>query len=125
MGRTGLLVLALMAAGCSGCQSVPHDGPARLASGEPAALEALRAALATATASPRLALGQGDPAGTGSLAVLPPPPGLYETRSTAMPVLYDLAIRDGACVAVQRSNRAVHPLPGVVCVPVPGPDPGR
>jgi hypothetical protein len=73
--------------------------------------------MALASANPQLALGAGDPAGTGRVIVLPPPPGQYETRSPALPVTYDLAFKHGRCVAIRRDDGGILGLGEIECLP--------
>jgi hypothetical protein len=118
--RTALACAAIGLAMMGACQTMPADGPALLSMGDRASLDALRSGLASALGRPHVTLGADDPTTASAVSVLPPPLGQYETRSLAMPTVFDLAFRDGACVAIQRDTGTVHQLPGVSCV-VPKP----
>ena len=111
--RTILAAPVLALAG--GCATVPPDGPARLEATDAATLAALKDALAAALGRATVELGPEDLSASGAVSVLPPPAGPYEDRSLAMPVMFDLMIRDGACVAVRRETGLTVPLPGVRC----------
>jgi hypothetical protein len=109
---TGLAIASLQA-----CSTLPADGPARLRPADAASLGALQAALALAVGRNPIALGAGDPTTGSSVAVLPSPPDPRETRALARPTIFDLAFRNGRCVAIQRDTAVAHPLPDVACIP--------
>lgn len=110
--------LALLAAAACQSHGTP-SGPAFLASDDADNMTALQAGLAAAMGRASVELGAGDPLSTGAVAVLPPPVTSPEDRSLAMPVMFDLEMRDGECVAVRRDSGSVHDLPGVQCVIAP------
>jgi hypothetical protein len=116
ISRTGFVCVASALAMMGACQTMPADGPALLAEGDRGSLDALRSGLASALGRPQVILGAGDPTTASVVSALPPTLGQYETRSPAMPAVFDLAFRDGACVAILRGVGTVHPLPGVSCV---------
>lgn len=113
--RLRTIVAAPLVALAGGCATVPPDGPARLESADEETLALLSAALGEALGRARVEFGPEDLATSGSLSVLPPPAGPFEDRSLAMPVVFDLRIENGACVAVRRDTGASAPLPGVRC----------
>lgn len=83
-----------------------------------AALSALRAALAQALGRSSVQLGPYEPGVSTAVTVLPPPPGPLEGNSPALPIVFDLVLRDGACVAVRRDRAQSVVLPGIACRPV-------
>ncbi len=100
-----------------GCATPMTEGPARLEIADVETLTALKSALGEALGRASITLGPEDLSTSGAVSVLPPPPGPLEDRSLAMPVIFDLGIEDGACVAVRRDTGAVAPLRGVRCRP--------
>ncbi len=119
MTRAGLSTLLLIAAahGLSACQTMPQREPARLETADAENVEALRQALAAAVGQANAELGAGDLADLSTIAVLPPPLHPLETHSLAMPVLFDLVIEKGRCLAVHQGTGEATKLPGVRCVP--------
>jgi hypothetical protein len=111
----GLAAASPLAACRSGPADAPVGAPATLARADDETLAALRAALAQAVGRADAKLGPIAP--DAPLAVLPPPLGPHETRSVAEPTLFDLELRDGACVAVRRDTGEAFTLKGVACIP--------
>jgi len=114
IARGALAAFALTGAACA---SAPREAAA-LATVDPQTVSALKSALGEALGRARIELG---PIGEGgrTVTVLPPPPGPYEDRSQAMPVVFDLFIADGRCYARRRgaADRDIA-LAGVACRPV-------
>lgn len=92
------------------------DGPALLGDAPGADLAPLRAGVAAALSRGQVAFGAPDPRAEPTLSVLPPRLGPFEQRSAALPAVYDLRLRGGACVLVARDGEVV-PLPNVPCRP--------
>ncbi|MDZ7629199.1 MAG: hypothetical protein U5J99_12440 [Parvularculaceae bacterium] len=111
--RVRLSPLALLAA--AACATGAGAAPARLADPGAENVRALTDALGHALGRARVELGAADLATATAIPVLPPPPGPYETRSLAEPVIFDLEIEGGTCRAVRRDTGEVVPLPGVRC----------
>jgi hypothetical protein len=114
------LLLLVAAPALPACQMMPERQPARLVTADAETLEALREALAAAVGQANAELGAGDLAEAVTIAVLPPPLHPLETHSLAMPVLFDLMIEDGRCLAVRQETGEAVELPGVRCVPQGG-----
>lgn len=106
---TGLL-------GFTACQSVAADQAAWLAP-KADSLNDLKAALGEMMQTRRIDLGPSDPTQSTSLTVLPPPISPHETRSTALPVRFDLIMRNGKCYVVRHDNGDSRELPQGACVP--------
>ncbi len=109
MTRLVLIALPLL---LSACQTLAHDGSARLDMGDPATRSAVAAVLADAVGRAQVELGPSDGA---VITVLPPKPGPYETNSPAMPIRFDIETRGETCVAVRHDTGRAYPLPGVTC----------
>jgi hypothetical protein len=111
----GALLMATLSMGCA--TSGPAQ-PAKLATTDAATMTKVRAVLATATGRPRFELGPDDMATSTAITVLPPPLGPLETRSLAVPSVFDITMQGGACVLVARSDGKTYPLRGVRCTRV-------
>ena len=109
---SGVIALAL-----SACQHSATAAPAKLADDSPDTLTALKSALSQAVNRANIDLGAGDLTEMSSVTVLPPPLTEHETRSPATPIVFDLYIKNGACVAVQDGTDTEIPLPDVPCKP--------
>ncbi len=105
------LLLSLDA--CQTMASSPSQASVDL--GDPATHAAVTAALSAALGRGHIELGPVNDAETSVVSVLPLHPGPYETNSTAMPVRFDIAKRDGRCVAIRHDTGEVFDLPGVSC----------
>lgn len=115
----GLLRAAIAAMTLAGaaCASAARE-PATLAARDAQTLAALKSALGEALGRARIELGPIDDGG-GTVAVLPPPMGSNEDRSTATPIIFDLFVADGRCVARRRDTADGDvSLPGVACRPL-------
>lgn len=111
------LILALTGIlGLTACQSVAADQPARLIP-EAASLNDLKVALSQMMPTGRIDFGPSDPTETSSITVLPPPVGQHETRSTALPVRFDLILRDGNCFVMRHDTGDSRELHKGACVP--------
>lgn len=110
-----MLALAGGLIAATSCATGGAQTPAVLSSSDAAAMAALKSALATAMNAPSVELGPGDPAQNSTVSVLPPRPGPYEGRSTAMPTLFDIVMRGDACFVVRRDSGEAFPLAGVSC----------
>lgn len=113
-GAYGALAIAGMVFACA-CQSTAALRPAVLESADAQSIARLKSALAGAMGVASIELGAGDPARNSTIAVLPPPAGPLEGRSTARPALFDLKMRGTACVAVSEATGEEFALPGVSC----------
>jgi hypothetical protein len=101
----------------AGCATTAADRKATLVTADAATMAALTSGLARAMGTARVTLGPGDLTVMSEVAVLPPPPGPYETRSLAEPTIFTLVLRGDACMAIRRDDGVAHPLPGVRCRP--------
>lgn len=104
---------ALLSGGC--VTGAAYRMPAVLVSADEDAMAAVKAVLADALEVGRVELGAGDPTTSPVIAVLPPKLGPHEDRSTARPILFDIELRGGACVAVRRDTGEAFDLAGVAC----------
>jgi len=74
--------------------------------------------VATALNRAQIELGAGNPTLVPSVSVLPPRPTDFETRSPAMPEIFNLFVQDGRCYAVRDGSDIEIPLPDVTCHPL-------
>ena len=119
MTRLRRLMTVLLTAGAllsGGCVTgAAYRMPAVLAGADEDAMAALKAGLADALEVGRVELGAGDPTTSPVITVLPPVLGPHEDRSPARPILFDLELRGGACVAVRHDTGEAFDLAGVAC----------
>ena len=106
-----LLALPLTLAAC---QTLAASQPATVDLSDPRTRSAVRAVLAKAVGNARAELGASD-GRTSVITVLPPPPGPYEDRSTAMPIRFDVMRQGGRCVAIRHDTGQAYDLRGVSC----------
>lgn len=117
MNRSFISVVA-GAIALAACQSVSGGpAPAVLASGDPASMEHLKAALAQAMGQARIELGPGDPTQSSTISVLPRPPNPLEDHSLAKPSIFLLEIEGGDCFVVRKEGGARTRVEGVSCRP--------
>lgn len=114
---TGLLALAGCQSGNSGKEANVTVEPAVLADISPENLSALRTQIGAALGRTNPDFGPGDLTRTGVLSVLPPRLSDREGNSPALPVIFDLLLIDGACVARNRTDGGDVLLTGVSCIP--------
>jgi hypothetical protein len=114
---TGLVALAGCQSGNNAKEDTVTAQPAVLATASPENLSALRAQIGTALGRANPDFGPGDLTQTGVLSVLPPRLSDREGNSPALPVIFDLLLIDGACMARNRADGGDIPLPGVSCRP--------
>jgi hypothetical protein len=107
--------VTLLSTLCLGCATHAAPKPARLAGTDAATMTAVRSALSTAMGRTRIDLGPEDMATSTTLSVLPPPLGPYDTRSLAVPTVFDIKMANGTCMLVARSDGKSYPLRGVAC----------
>lgn len=112
-----MLLAAASAILIGACTSLRAPAPAVLASGDPATLSALRAALAQAMGQAQVELGPGDPTQSPIISVLPRPPGPLEDRSLALPTIFLLETQNGQCFLVREEGGARTRIEGVFCKP--------
>ena len=112
---TRILIPFIAALAVAGCQHNQGAVPAILADDSPETLSALKASLGTALNRAHIELGAGDPTTVSRVSVLPPRPTDLETRSPAMPEMFNLFIQDGRCYAVREGSETEVALPGVPC----------
>lgn len=119
MARARSLSAILLGAGAvlsGGCATGAAGAmPAVLESADAETMAALKTVLGEALNAARVELGAGDPSASPVIAVLPPKPGPHEDRSLARPILFDIEIRDGACVAVRRDTGQAFDMGGIAC----------
>lgn len=113
------MLMCCAVAGLAACQAATLTAPqpAVLTEVTPAAMETMTSVLARAVGRARVELGPSDLTQQSAIPVLPPPPGTHENRSLAMPVIFDLVIREGRCFVKEREGNRMHALPGVACRP--------
>lgn len=100
------------------CQSHAAATPAALEAMDSQTMATLKSTLALAMGTAGVELGPGDLTKTSTVSVLPPRPGPYEDRSLAMPVQFDIVLKDGACSVVRRETGETYELSGVSCRPL-------
>jgi len=101
-------ILALSCA-LSACQTLAGAGTqARIAPYDAYAEQVLKSALSSSLHRANIDLG----------TVLPPPVGPYETNSVALPIRFDIVLRDGVCYVVRTKTREAFALKDVMCVPL-------
>jgi hypothetical protein len=110
-----LLGVTLLSSLSLGCATHSGQKPARLAATDAATMTAVRTALSAAMGRTRIDLGPEDMAVSTTISVLPPPLGLYDTRSLAVPTLFDIRMDGRTCILVARSDGKIYPLRGVTC----------
>jgi len=108
----------LTALAISACQHNQNAVPAILADDSAETLDALKTSLAAAMDRAQIELGAGDPTAVPSVSVLPPRPTDFETRSPAMPVVFNLFVQNGRCYAVRDGSDSEIALPNVMCRPL-------
>jgi hypothetical protein len=109
----GLAPAILLAAALGACQSM--SAPAVLTSGDPAALDRLKAALGKAMGRTRIDLGPGDPTQTSTISILPLQLIPQDDRSLARPTIFRLEIENGACILIREDTGQRYPADGVDC----------
>jgi len=111
-------ILALSCA-LSACQTLAGAGTqARIAPYDAYAEQVLKSALSSSLHRANIDLGPSDPSASSSITVLPPPVGPYETNSVALPIRFDIVLRDGVCYVVRTKTREAFALKDVMCVPL-------
>lgn len=106
-------LLAIISVGA--CQHHAQPRPAVLSDGSEQTLSQLRAELATALDRSNVRLGAGDLTQSPVFAIVPPPLGANETRSTATPERYRLEVQGETCFAVHESSETRIELQSVPC----------
>ena len=96
------------------------EEPAVLASAED--VEAAKALVAQALGRASVDLGEPSPLDEPMFVVLPSPLNPLETRSTAMPMRYDIQIEDDACWLIDAEDGSAVELSGIECVRVAEPE---
>ncbi|MEM7739683.1 MAG: hypothetical protein AAF225_02650 [Pseudomonadota bacterium] len=102
------------------CVSPCGEGakPAVLALGPDDSLAGVIAVLAPVEGRSSLALGPPDPRTQPIVTILPPALTSNETRSTALPTVYDIALENGACALTRRADDLQIALPrDIPCTP--------
>jgi hypothetical protein len=121
-GRLIRIVVALGSATISllnlGCATNVGPQPARLSNTSPQTMERVKAVLATAMGTNRIELGPENLSTSTSLTVLPPPLGPMDTRSLAVPSVFDIVKEGPSCALVLRTNGRRFPMTGVACTVV-------
>ncbi len=108
-------VLSLAVLWTGGCQTVTAPSTAQVDLSHAPTYAAVAGVLAKAVGRARVELG---PQGGGKVAVvtvLPPRPVSPETNSPAMPITFDIRMKGGLCVAVNRETHENYPLTGIAC----------
>lgn len=112
-GRLPALAVLLLGA----CQHQTPLVAAQLVDAPADTAQQIKVALARAVGRAEIELGAGELTGASTLTVLPPRLAPTETRSTALPTVFDVFVRGDTCVAVQRGAKVEISLPGVSCRP--------
>ncbi|MEO1657048.1 MAG: hypothetical protein AAFR65_04955 [Pseudomonadota bacterium] len=111
-----LFWLAALSACASACGG--DEKAAVLALGPGDDLGVITSALSATEGRATLELGPPDPRQQPVVTVLPPKPTRYETRSPALPAVYDIVLADGACLLRRRTDGIDIVLPqDVPCTP--------
>ena len=99
------------------CQSanVSANGPAVLERADASTMSVVRAAIAEMMGVATVELGAGDPTQAPVIAVLPPAPTSFETRSIVKPRLFDIRLDAGRCVLIDRETGAQATLNRISC----------
>ena len=105
----------LVTASVGSCASTATYQTARLTTPSEATLAAVRAALRTALGRPQLELGVGNYRTATSISVLPPPLSPLETRSVAMPTVFNIVSDGTSCQLVNSTSGEIVLLNGVSC----------
>ena len=108
--------LSLWFLSATACLTVTASQPAVLENDRPQTIALLEAQLAEALGRGTVRLGAGDFTKTSAVPVLPPAPGLYETRSPAVTVIFDLVIEQEGCIAVNRVTGDRIVLQNIKCL---------
>ena len=107
----------LLGLSVSACATAKEPVPAVLESADEQTLSELTTVLGRALNRGNIKLGAGDPSEEPVLAILPPPLSPEETASLAKPMIYDIILDEGVCVAVQREGGDRIELTGISCRP--------
>jgi len=113
---TGLLFGGLLVGGCQTVVAGPAV-PASVDMSDPQTVSRLKAALAPVVGRANIEFGPNAATQTTTLGVLPPPLGPLETHSTVLPIMFEVVIKDGKCLAVRHDTGAETELKGVTCRP--------
>lgn len=111
------ILAALAVVGLSACQTQAVSQPAVLDAGDIESLARLKSAVARAMGKARVEFGPGDLTNSSEIAALPPRSGPFESHSLALPTYFDLAIKNGDCVVVERRTGDVFEASKVLCKP--------
>jgi hypothetical protein len=114
---TTLIAVASLGA----CVSTTTPKLARLANPNEATIGLVRSALRAKLGKPTLELGANDYRTATSVSVLPSPLSPLETRSLAVPTVYNIMLSSGTCSLVHATSGEKIPLTGVACVAVAAP----
>ena len=108
--------LIAIAIAAMGCQTRAEPSPAVLVNADDETMVLLHGVLADAMGQAQVELGPSDPTQDATVAVLPPPLGPGEDRSTVTPTYFDLMMDEGgACMVVRRDTGETFPLNGASC----------
>jgi hypothetical protein len=108
----------------SACATSPTDEIAMVETSNAAATAAIISTLRQATGRQNISLGVRESDFDSIITVLPPPLGPYETRSLAVPEIFDVRMRNKTCFLVNRTTGASYTLNDVTCVIPPPLVPG-
>ncbi|MEM6652001.1 MAG: hypothetical protein AAF582_05335 [Pseudomonadota bacterium] len=112
------VIAFLLGSVLSACQHAVADRPAVLTDVSETKLARLKALLAPTVGRDVFEFGASDPAQSPVISVLPPRLTEFEMNSRAMPMLFDIVIRDGACLAIRRDAGDSVELTDIDCRPV-------
>jgi hypothetical protein len=109
-----------LAQALNGCASTKLDQLAMIETKSAATDTAIIAILRQAMGTQNISLGPRDGDLASVVTVLPPALGRYETRSVALPELFDVIKRKNDCYLVRRTTGVAYALKNVGCeVPPP------
>jgi hypothetical protein len=104
----------------AGCATADTPQQARLTSPDAQSMTKVRAVLATIIGRTRFELGPEDLTTSSTITVLPPPLGPMDTRSMAVPMVFDIIMIGQSCALVERDTKRTYPMDSVACTPITG-----
>lgn len=112
------VVGGMMSLFSAGCATADTPQQARLTSADAQSMTRVRAALATIIGRTRFELGPEDLTTSSTITVLPPPLGPMDTRSMAVPIVFDIVMIGQSCALVARDTKRTYPMDNVACTPI-------
>lgn len=115
--RSFLLSALLIPFVTLGCSTAQDDQPALFVSFDTEEREILRDLLRDELGRGSINFGPEDPTKEAVLSILPARPAPMETRSPAMPELFDIRLGSVGCYLLRRNTETMIPLTDIPCVP--------